>query len=200
MSPYSLLFCIWYPILDTRISFVWTPSPPSVTLILPPWFLKWGGLESSGRRLIYSIEKTKKIDFFFSFGKNKTFSKISVFFWKKSVFEIFSVFLTVWPFLTIFGDLGFCIDFWDFFFKFFFVFFFWIFYFFWIFLRFSIFFLIFPNFRIFWPILTIFWFLGVFMVFQNYFLDFFWFSCIFFFIITFFFISLDFFGIFGIIF
>ena len=31
----------------------------------PPWILKWAGLESSDRRLISSIGKTKRIAFFF---------------------------------------------------------------------------------------------------------------------------------------
>ena len=36
----------------------------SVTLVLPPWILKRGGLESSGRILISSNGKTKRIAFF----------------------------------------------------------------------------------------------------------------------------------------
>ena len=57
---------IWrHPILDTRI-FV----RACITLRPPPWILKWGGLESSGQRLIASIGKTKRIAFF-SAKKNK---------------------------------------------------------------------------------------------------------------------------------
>ena len=40
-------------------------AAPMSCSIYPPWILKWAGLESSGRRLISSIVKTKIIAFFF---------------------------------------------------------------------------------------------------------------------------------------
>ena len=39
--------------------------PPPSGSYYPPWILKRAGLESSGRRLISSIGKTKRIAFFF---------------------------------------------------------------------------------------------------------------------------------------
>ena len=53
-----------HPILDTRIFVL---CPLFVTLRgNPPWILKRCGLESSGRRLISSIGKTKEVAFFFA--------------------------------------------------------------------------------------------------------------------------------------
>ena len=40
-----------------------TPATPPSRSGDPPWVLKWAGLESSGRRIIYSIGKTKIIAF-----------------------------------------------------------------------------------------------------------------------------------------
>ena len=50
-----------------------TPAAPMSRSGYPPWILKRGGVESSGRRLISSIGKTKRIAFFFC--KKKIFSK-----------------------------------------------------------------------------------------------------------------------------
>ena len=56
----------------------------------PPWILKRGGLESSGRRLISLIGKTKRIAFFFFSAKKKNlFKKISIFLKKKFFFNLF---------------------------------------------------------------------------------------------------------------
>ena len=56
-----------HPLFDTRIS-----VRPGFRLRNaqgpPPWIVKRGGLESSGRGLISSIGKTKRIEFF---GKKK---------------------------------------------------------------------------------------------------------------------------------
>ena len=49
------------PKLDTRISVCPSVFHQSVTLRLPPWILKMGGLESSGWRKISSNGKTKRI-------------------------------------------------------------------------------------------------------------------------------------------
>ena len=97
-----------YPILEKR-------STVLLLLLLcmsrsgyPPWILKWGGLESSGQRLISSIGKTKRIGFFSA--KTKYFPNFQIF-W----FEIFWYFWIFWPFLTIVGFFEFFIDFWIFF-------------------------------------------------------------------------------------
>ena len=55
--------------MKRTLGFQSSVRPSSVTLVLPPWILKWGGLESSDRRIISLIGKTKKIAFFFLFGK-----------------------------------------------------------------------------------------------------------------------------------
>ena len=57
------------PKLDARISFV-RPFVCMSRSYYPPWILKRAGLESSGRRLISSIGKTKIIAFFFLAKKN----------------------------------------------------------------------------------------------------------------------------------
>ena len=69
----------------------------------PPWILKRDGLESSGRRLITSIGKTKRIENFF--GKIFLFFKIFWFLKKKKrdflrFFQIFQIL----DFLTIFDN------------------------------------------------------------------------------------------------
>ena len=115
----------------------------------PPWILKQAGLESSGRRLISSIGKTKKNAFFCFWQKKKYFQNFQIF-WN---IVIFSDFRIVWPFLTIFGFFGFFYEFLNFFGYFGF---FWIF---WIFLDFLDF-------------LDVFWIFGFFEIFWNY-LDFF---------------------------
>ena len=65
---------------------------------IPRWILKWGGLESSGRRLTSSFGKTKRIAFFF-FGEKKIFSNFQIF-WDLSRF---SDFLTIFENFLIFG-------------------------------------------------------------------------------------------------
>ena len=62
------LYNSWHPILDTRIS---------------PWILKWGGLESSGQRLISSFGKNKRKTIIFSFKKKN--SNFQIFGEKKKV-------------------------------------------------------------------------------------------------------------------
>ena len=112
----------WYPKLERMISvrsFVCMSRSG-----YPPWILKRGGLESSGRRLISSIGKTKRIAFFyFFFWRKNIFSKFSDFLKKSDFFgffEIFSDFRIFLPFFTIFGFLfflwilGFFLDFLDF--------------------------------------------------------------------------------------
>ena len=73
----------------------------------PPWILKRGGLESSGRRLISSIGKIKGLVFFFSFFQGKNIFKSFRFFVKNMIFlrflEIFR-FLTILTIFLIFGD------------------------------------------------------------------------------------------------
>ena len=84
-KPSKLSALVWYqdiktvifltnPKLDTRISFVRLSIRPFVHPSrsgYPPLNLKRAGLESSGRRLISSIVKSKGIAFFFSFLKKK---------------------------------------------------------------------------------------------------------------------------------
>ena len=60
-----------------------TTTPPVSRSGYPPWILKRAGLESSGRRLISSIGKTKGIAFCFVFSKFFFFLKIFRFFEKK---------------------------------------------------------------------------------------------------------------------
>ena len=69
--------CLIYTILDTRISVLRHAQGT------PPWILKRGGLESSGRKLISSFGKTKRIAFFFFFRRKKNIFKIFRFFEKK---------------------------------------------------------------------------------------------------------------------
>ena len=69
-------------------------------------FLKWAGLESSGRIVSSWYWKTKRIAFFlkFFFSYNFFFFKVNLrFFW---------IFLTIWQFFSRF--LGFIMDFWIF--------------------------------------------------------------------------------------
>ena len=54
------------PILDTKI-FVFRPDFVRHAQGTPPWILQQDGLESSGRRLISPIGKTKRITFFLAF-------------------------------------------------------------------------------------------------------------------------------------
>ena len=56
----------------------------------PPWILKRGGVESSGRRLISSIGKSKRIAFFFF--KEKIYFQNFEIFWNKVIFPDFSRF------------------------------------------------------------------------------------------------------------
>ena len=92
----------------------------SVTLRGPPWILKRAGLESSGRRLISSIGKTKIIALYFYFfsGKKKYFQNFQIF-WKKVIFLNFSKFFQIfgffYPFWKILNFLVFFMDFWIFF-------------------------------------------------------------------------------------
>ena len=61
----------------------------------PPWFLKHGELECSGRRLSSLNGRTKRIAYFFYlfFSKKNIFSKVSDFFGEKNwFFEIFPEF------------------------------------------------------------------------------------------------------------
>ena len=86
------------PILDTRI-FVQTPC---VMLRGPPWILKRAGLESSGQRLISSIGKTKRIEFFlFLLKKSVYFQILEIFYFILFFFfNFFSCILVFfWEFL-----------------------------------------------------------------------------------------------------
>ena len=74
---------------------------PSVTLRVPPWNLKWAGLESSGQRQISSVSKTMRKAFYF--GK-KILQRLSDFL-RTVIFEIFGFldfFLHFWCILEKF--------------------------------------------------------------------------------------------------
>ena len=81
-----------------------TTTPATVSRSgYPPWILKWSGLESSGRRLISSIGKTKRKGFFL--GQKQYFKNFEIF-WKKVFFLDFQIlfylygqFLDFWGFL-----------------------------------------------------------------------------------------------------
>ena len=71
----------------------------------PPWIMKRGGLESSGQRLISSIGKTNRIEFF-SVGKKKLKKKIRKSDFFKRFFKIFwnfKFFYHFWRKKMIFG-------------------------------------------------------------------------------------------------
>ena len=69
----------------------------SVTLTVRPWILERAGLESSGQRLIYLIDKSKRIAFFFA----KFFSSD---FWNFQFVELFHGFF--WDFMVFIGFFG----------------------------------------------------------------------------------------------
>ena len=95
--------------------FVLRPSVRVSRSGAPPWILKQGGLESSGRRLISSIGKPKGIAFFYP-EKKKWFSE---FFFRFSdfltIFDNFWIFLFFFidflDFSNFFGFFGFLLDF-----------------------------------------------------------------------------------------
>ena len=95
----SSVFVLMYPILDKRISGL---SPPRSGY--PPWILKRGGLESSGRRLISPIGKKKENSIFFLRKKN---IKKKSFFFVKSHFFDFLVFLDCFDHFQFFWFWGF---------------------------------------------------------------------------------------------
>ena len=89
---YSVFVYLIHPILDTRISIHpdFSVLVPSVTLRVPPWILKRGGLGSSGQRLISSIGKNKRILFiFFVFDNYFLLSKCLDFFKTNDFLELF---------------------------------------------------------------------------------------------------------------
>ena len=59
----------------------------------PPWILKWARLESSGRRLISSIGKARRIAFLFLFWWNRYFQNCQIK-KKKNIFWDFSRFVS----------------------------------------------------------------------------------------------------------
>ena len=98
----------YYPILDTRI-FIRTSDFVRHAQGTPPWILKRDGLESSGRRLISSNGKTKRITFLSSFS--------TTFFWLQLIiwyfFEVYPDFQIFWQFFIICWFLGILWIFWD---------------------------------------------------------------------------------------
>ena len=61
----------WEELSKIRKNKLCFAPPVYVRLVLPPWILKWTGLESSGQRLISLNSKTKKDTFFSFFFKTK---------------------------------------------------------------------------------------------------------------------------------
>ena len=89
-----------HPILDTRISFVLLLLRQVRTT--PPWILKRAGVESSGRRLISQIGKTKRIAFFFQWNFFFFFIIFRLFGFFGIFLMIFLIFLEFLEFLIFF--------------------------------------------------------------------------------------------------
>ena len=101
----------WKPKIQCKTLEFLSSVRPSVKIRGTPWILKWGGLESSGRRLISLKSETKRIAFYFSSKKNKTktLMKKKWFFFRFSKFWIFGLFLD----LLVFDEFS---DFFQFYF------------------------------------------------------------------------------------
>ena len=106
----------------TPTSYIWKEkyNPAATTPIYvcmsrlgyPPWILKWGGVESSGQRLISSIDKTKIIAFFSFQQKTKKIKNVRLN--KKDFFLDFLNFFNFFGFFFFFFKLIFWVFYWFF--------------------------------------------------------------------------------------
>ena len=119
---YFFLWIFWIffnPILDTRISGL---CPSVRNAQTTPLDSETGGLESSGQRLVSSIDKSKGKAFSFLFQREKKYFQTSDFWRKKWFFEKFEFFFLIIDIIFFYFFLIFCYGFlgflWDFVFNF----------------------------------------------------------------------------------